>query len=62
MSSHLCPRAEWEDDAAAASCNRCGDEFNGVFLRRHHCRLCERPALPLPPRSWLIFQLFNLAS
>ena len=35
------PKREWQQDEDVPQCSTCGRAF-GVFLRRHHCRMCGR--------------------
>ena len=35
------PTFQWVDDSKSSSCYSCNVQF-GMFLRRHHCRLCGR--------------------
>ena len=35
------PRHLWQGDAEATQCNKCGRAF-GMFVRRHHCRVCGK--------------------
>jgi hypothetical protein len=35
------PKHLWQGDKDAAECNKCKDTF-GMFVRRHHCRMCGK--------------------